>query len=212
MSIKRYISRKLKMIKFINIESNPNSPYLVLKEKYMQAQNAGQKNIEAISISSFNAHKNEVNSRFVNLKFIDRDKFIFFTNYESPKSIEFKSHHQISALIFWPSINTQIRIKAKIKKTSRDFNTEYFVSRNINKNALAISSNQSKKISSYDEILKKYHKVHASKDLLKCPDYWGGYVFYPYEIEFWEGEKSRLNKRNAYYLIDHKWEHSILEP
>ena len=29
----------------------------------------------------------------------------------------FNSHNQIAALVYWPSINVQIRMKAKIKKT-----------------------------------------------------------------------------------------------
>ena len=57
------------MIKFINIPRT--SPYLIFKEKYDQALKAGQKNIEAVSISSYNNETGEVDSRFVNLKFIE---------------------------------------------------------------------------------------------------------------------------------------------
>ena len=57
------------------------SPYLFFKEKYTDALNAGQKNIEAISISSYNKEMSEVDSRYVNLKFILNDEFIFFSNY-----------------------------------------------------------------------------------------------------------------------------------
>ena len=91
-------------------------PYQLLKIKYDEALNAGQKGIEAISISSYNKEISEVDSRYVNLKFITNDEFIFFSNYESPKASSFNSHNQIAALIYWPSINVQIRMKAKIKK------------------------------------------------------------------------------------------------
>ena len=77
---------------------------------------ASQKNIEAISISSYNTKKHEVDSRYVNLKFINNDEFIFFSNYKSPKASAFNSHNQIAALLYWPSINVQIRMKAKIRK------------------------------------------------------------------------------------------------
>ena len=56
------------MIKFINL--NQAIPYLFLKDKYDDAIDAGQKNIEAISISSFNKEINKVDSRYVNIKFI----------------------------------------------------------------------------------------------------------------------------------------------
>ena len=106
------------MIQFNNL--NQETPYLVFKEKYNESLNAKQKNIEAISISSFNREISEVDSRYVNLKFITNDEFIFFSNYDSPKASSFNSHNQIAALLYWPSINVQIRMKAKIKKTSNE--------------------------------------------------------------------------------------------
>ena len=198
------------MIEFKNF--NQETPYLLFKEKYDEAFNAGQKNIEAISIASFNKEKNEVDSRFVNLKIIDNDNFIFFSNYNSPKSLAFKSHNQVSVNIYWPVINLQIRMKAKISKKERSYNQAYFLKRSAEKNALAISSDQSKSISSYDLVVKNYNEVKKDMDLKECPEYWGGFVFKPYEIEFWEGNSFRLNKRNIYKLVDDNWHHNILQP
>jgi len=198
------------MIEFIN--SSTEIPYLIFKEKYDEAIINGQKNIEAMSLSSYDKFKNEVDSRFVNLKFINKSNFIFFSNYKSPKSIAFDSHNQICALIYWSSINTQIRIKAKIRRTSVDFNDSYFKTRSQNKNALAISSNQSSTISDFKYVIKKYENIKNNHDLLKCPDYWGGFSFKPYSMEFWVGHDYRLNKRNLYLKKDNTWEHSILEP
>ena len=112
------------MIKFNNL--NQVIPYQLLKEKYDEAVDAGQKSIEAISISSFNKEMGEVDSRYVNLKFISNDEFIFFSNYNSQKASAFNSHDQIAALLYWSSINLQIRMKAQIKKTSKEFNQKYF--------------------------------------------------------------------------------------
>ena len=128
------------MIQFNNL--NQEIPYLFFKEKYDEAVDAGQKGIEAISISSYNKEICEVDSRYVNLKFISNDEFIFFSNYNSPKASSFNSHSQIAALVYWPSINIQIRMKARIKKTSNEYNQKYFFDRSEEKNALAISSNQ----------------------------------------------------------------------
>ncbi len=198
------------MIEFKNL--NQETPYLLFKEKYDEAFNAGQKNIEAISIASFNKEKNEVDSRFVNLKIIDHDNFIFFSNYNSPKSLAFESHNQVSVNIYWPVINLQIRMKAKISKKERSYNQAYFLKRSAEKNALAISSDQSKSISSYDLVVKNYNEVKKDMDLKECPEYWGGFTFKPYEIEFWEGNSFRLNKRNMYKLVDDTWHHNILQP
>ena len=198
------------MIDFIN--PSLDQPYLIIKEKYGQAISKGQKNIEAIPISSYNNSRKEVDSRFVNLKCIENDNFIFFSNYNSSKSIDFASHSQISALIYWPVINLQIRVKAKIKKTSTEYNQKYFAERSPKKNALAISSSQSKPIYSYESVIENYKQSLKSDVLNKCPDFWGGYSFTPYYFEFWEGHNSRLNKRDVYEKNGDNWNHFILQP
>ena len=198
------------MIKFNDL--NQETPYQLLKEKYDDALNAGQKGIEAISISSFNKEIGEVDSRYVNLKFINNDEFIFFSNYNSPKATSFNSNDQIAALVYWPSINVQIRMRAKIKRTTDEYNQNYFFNRSEEKNALAISSNQSKLIDSYNQVKENYNKSLKNDDLKKCPEFWGGYSFTPYYFEFWEGHESRLNKREAYEKSEDSWKHLILQP
>lgn len=198
------------MIKFTNLCEE--KPYLIFKEKYDTALESAQKNIEAISISSFNKFNNEVDSRYVNLKYINFDEFIFFSNYKSPKAFSFNSHNQIAALVYWPNINVQIRMKAKIKKTSIEFNQKHFFYRSEKKNALAISSNQSNKIDSYSKVKENYKKSLKNDDLKTCPKYWGGFSFTPYYFEFWEGNESRINKREIFDKIDDVWKQSFLQP
>lgn len=198
------------MINFKNLSQEV--PYKIFKEKYDEATNGGQIKIEAICISTYDKINNQVDSRYVNLKFINNNEFIFFTNYESVKAKAFLYHQQISALFYWPSIDVQIRMKANINKTSSSFNKEYFKTREKNKNALAISSNQSKKISSYDEVLKKFNHVKSCEDLTICPESWGGYSFIPFYFEFWEGNNSRINKREVYEKFEGNWQNYTLQP
>lgn len=198
------------MIQFKNLSQD--APYSIFKDRYDESLNANQTNIEAICIASYSYTEKETNARFVNLKFICDKEFIFFSNYNSPKSKDFISHSQITALIYWNSINVQIRMKAKIKPTSRKFNLEYFAKREKKKNALAISSNQSAKISSYEEVHKNYEKTLKSSNLIECPEYWGGYSFVPYYFEFWDGHESRINKREIYEVVNDNWTNYILQP
>ena len=194
------------------IQTKPIKPIEVFIKFYNEALNSKQKNIEAICISSYDVKSSQVESRFVNLKYIKGNQWLFFSGYNGPKSIQFDSHPQISGLFYWPSINVQIRIKATIKKTSDKFNQEYFFSRSEEKNALAISSKQSTRIDTFDEVEENFKKSLKHDDLKTCPKYWGGYTFLPYEFEFWEGNKFRLNKRNLYIKNSTAWDHFILEP
>jgi pyridoxamine 5'-phosphate oxidase len=194
------------------IQKNQSKPYKLFNIFYEEACKKSQKGINVISISSYNIKENEVNSRYVNLKYIDDDKWTFFTNYNSNKAKDFKSHDQISALIYWDKINLQIRMKARIELSSNAFSDLHFQNRSSEKNALAISSDQSRQIESYEAIIKKYNSQLIKPNNNIRPSYWGGYSFTPYEIEFWEGNEFRLNKRNLYKKDMNKWNHYILEP
>ena len=199
------------MVEFINISEE--KPYQKFKDLYKEAYDKKQAAIEAVVISSFNSNSNEVESRFVNLKYIVNDEWIFFSNYDSAKSKSFKSHPQISAVFYWKKTNTQIRMKAKIYKTSEEFSNKHFASRSTEKNALAISSKQSQPIQSFDDIKAKYLATLDNKDLLQTrPSYWGGYSFKPYSFEFWTGNEFRLNKRSLYQKNNDNWDYCLLEP
>ena len=201
------------MIKIYKL--NDSEPYNLFNELYQKALCKDEKQIEAISISSFSKSLNQVDSRYVNLKYIDDEEWIFFSNYSSPKAKQFSEHDQISAVLLWKSINVQIRILANIKHTSRLKSDEHFSKRSQSKNALAISSDQSKQIGSYDKVLINYEKtLHGDKDLNTRPSYWGGFSFKPYSIEFWEGKPNRLNKRILFKKIDKTkgWKKNYLQP
>ena len=187
-------------------------PYQQFQEDYLDAEIANQPLIHAIAISSFNRTLNEVESRFVNLKYIEGEEWIFFSNYNSPKAKSFQSHDQISAMFYWSTTNVQIRMKAKIKETNKERSDEHFKSRQKEKNALAIASNQSQPISSFETVKSKFTETLENADLSKRPDYWGGFSFTPYYFEFWRGSDFRLNHRNAFSKVEDGWESSILEP
>ena len=199
------------MIKFLNL--NSDKPYVYFKALYNDALENDQKGIEAISISSYNQASSEVEARYVNLKYIANNEWIFFSNYHSPKANQFESHSQVSILIYWASINTQIRMKAKIFKTSIKFSNEHFQGRTKEKNALAISSNQSQIIRSFDEVTKNFHETLESMTSETVrPNFWGGYSFVPYYFEFWQGHENRLNKRHVFQQQDNEWAEKLLQP
>ena len=199
------------MINFLN--SSHEKPYILFQSLYQKAIENGQKGVEAISVSSYNELLKEVEARYVNLKYIDNNEWIFFSNYLSPKANQFESHDQVSVLIYWASINTQIRMKAKIFKTSSEFSDEHFQGRTKEKNALAISSNQSQAVDSFDQVTKNFNEtLEIMTSETPRPDFWGGYSFTPYYFEFWQGHENRLNKRHVFKQQDDQWTEQLLQP
>lgn len=198
------------MIKIENL--NNEKPYIKYKKLYDLAKSNNQNQIERILIASFNHKLNEVNARYVNLKYIANDEWIFFSNYKSNKAKDFSSHNQITAVSYWSSIDVQIRMKAVITKSCTKFSDNHFASRSDKKNALAISSQQSRPVNSYEDVKNEYTSILNSENLYKRPSYWGGYSFTPYYFEFWKGHKSRINKREIYKLVGDEWMKSFLSP
>tara|TARA_B100001057_G_C22779438_1_gene923036 strand:- start:262 stop:861 length:600 start_codon:yes stop_codon:yes gene_type:complete len=199
------------MFKFQNISNL--KPYEYFHDCFENAIKNKQRIIEAMVVSSFSKRLNQTNSRFVNLKIIKDKDFIFFSNYESLKAQDFKDNDRISCLLHWDSIKLQIRMNGTVKKTSQEFSNNYFYNREISKNILAASSNQSRIVKSYEEVVKKYNSVKKELKNLKRPDYWGGYSFRPYYFEFWEGHDYRINKRKVFSLNkDSSWKEYYLEP
>ena len=199
------------MIEIINLSED--KPYKIFKNFYDSALIAKQKSVEAISIASFNPSKKEVESRFVNLKYIINNEWTFFSNYESPKAMDFSSHSQISALLYWRRLNLQIRLKSKIYKSSESFSDNHFKNRSIEKNALAISSFQSKETPSYVAVKDSYNKILKEINAQTVrPNYWGGFSFIPYYFEFWQGHENRLNKRHVFEQKNDEWVEKLLQP
>ena len=61
------------MITFKNLSKD--IPYVLFKDKYERAESANQQNVEAMCISSYSKTLEEVNARFVNLKFVEDRHF-----------------------------------------------------------------------------------------------------------------------------------------
>ena len=196
------------------IEKLPKS----LPDKYFfnlfeEAYRENQQTIDVMVVSSFSKELNQTHSRYVNLKIIKNGEFIFFSNYEGQKARDFIDNNRVSCLLYWNKIDTQIRMNGTIKKTSSEFSNKYFNKRERNKNILAISSNQSKKIKSYQDVLDNYKRIEKTKNKLRRPSYWGGYSFKPFYFEFWQGHSSRINKRQVFKMNPNKrWTKYFLEP
>ena len=199
------------MIVFQDI--NSARPYELFVNYYNKAIKANQNNIEAMCISSYDSKNKFVDSRFVNLKYIENNEWIFFSSYSGPKSQQFKSNNQVSVIFYWSSIDVQIRMRASIKKTSKDKSNKHFKNRSKEKNALAIASDQSQKTISYDIFIENYNEIlNNNLALDKGPEYWGGYSFKPFYFEFWQGHESRLNRREVFEFIGNRWINSFLQP
>ena len=125
--------------------------------------------------------------------------FTFFTNHECRKGKELEENPNASLLFYWPQLHYQVRIEGTVKRLSEKVSADYFHSRPKASQASAVVSNQSREISSRDELEARQHEVlekyRGEDQVILKPDHWGGYVHSPTVFEFWHGRSARLHDR-----------------
>ncbi len=154
-------------------------------------------------------------NRVVLLKRYTYEGFIFYTNYESEKGKAIEQNPNVCLSFFWHGAERQIIIKGKAEKIAKNLSDGYFESRPRGSQLGAIVSNQSDIIESREVIeskLSKLEEIYQGKEILR-PEYWGGYIVKPVELEFWQGRPNRLHDRIRYQLQEgYNWQIDRLSP
>jgi pyridoxamine 5'-phosphate oxidase len=154
-------------------------------------------------------------SRVVLLKKYSEEGFIFYTNYNSEKGKAITNNPNVCLSFFWHSLERQVIIKGVAEKTPTNISDGYFDSRPDGSKLGAIVSNQSEVIPSraiLEDKLKQLELDYLDKEIMR-PEFWGGFLIKPVEVEFWQGRPNRLHDRIRYQLQDDfSWKIDRLSP
>lgn len=153
-------------------------------------------------------------SRVVLLKEFNSDGFVFYTNYESQKGKALETNPNVCLSFFWDKLEQQVIIRGRAEKIAPIQSDAYFHRRPLESQVGALVSAQSRVIA-FDknlesEVEKKMSELKGQE--VPRPDYWGGYLVRPVEIEFWQGRPSRLHDRLCYRLEGDVWKKVRLAP
>lgn len=153
-------------------------------------------------------------SRVVLLKEVRDSGFVFFTNYESYKSIQIHSNPYCALNFVWHELERQVRIEGAILRILPEESDKYFESRPEKSKLGAWASPQSKVIPNRDylEGLMLDFTTQFRGKKIKRPANWGGFLVVPYMVEFWQGRSNRLHDRIRYKIVNNTWIMERLAP
>lgn len=153
--------------------------------------------------------------RVVLLKKYTHEGFIFYTNYESEKGKAIIAHPNVCLSFHWAGAERQVIIKGKAEKIAPNLSDGYFESRPRGSQLGAHASRQSNVVSNrkiLENQLNRLEEKFVNKPIPR-PEFWGGFIVKPVEIEFWQGRANRLHDRIRYQLqSDYNWKIERLSP
>jgi pyridoxamine 5'-phosphate oxidase len=144
--------------------------------------------------------KGQPSQRIVLLKDVGDDGFVFYTNLGSRKAKELEYNNKISLHFPWYFLERQVRVCGQAEPLSRATVAKYFFSRPKDSQLGAWASKQSTPISTRQLLVTQFKQMKEkyAQGEVPLPDFWGGYLVRPEQIEFWQGGEHRLHDRFEY--------------
>jgi pyridoxamine 5'-phosphate oxidase len=182
---------------------------------YEGAASAGVAEPNAMTVSTIDKHS-APDSRVVLARSVDKNGFVFYTNYDSAKSLQLIANPVGSAVFAWLDLHRQVRVRGTVQQVSEQQSDDYFASRPRESQIGAWASPQSQVIPDRNFIearLSEVREKFGDKQISR-PKTWGGWCIAPTTIEFWQGRPSRLHDRFVYTRLnsDSPWQIERLAP
>ena len=192
--------------------SMPDDPMVLFEQWQRDASAAGLADPTGVVVATVQPD-GSIRQRFVLLKGVSEDGFVFFTNYNSDKAAALAQNDRSSMLFPWNELDRQVSVSGKVEKIAESESDAYFAARPRASQIAAWTSQQSQPIASRGALEAQYQATLERFDGgdVPRPGHWGGFKLVPERIEFWQGGEDRLHDRFVYHYAN-GWSRLRLQP
>jgi pyridoxamine 5'-phosphate oxidase len=189
-------------------------PFGLFDAWYAEAKESEPRDPNAIALATVDAD-GLPDVRMVLLKDHDANGFVFYSNSESAKGRQLAADPQAAILLYWKSLNRQIRVRGPVSSVTDAESDSYFNSRHPRSRAGAIASAQSRPLNdraAFEAQVDSIERQYGDGPFPR-PAYWHGYRIKPRAIEFWQDKPNRLHDRIVFaFDADGRWTKQRLYP
>jgi pyridoxamine 5'-phosphate oxidase len=145
--------------------------------------------------------------RFVLLKGVSAEGFVFYTNLGSRKGGELAANPRCALLFPWHQLERQVRVDGVAAPLSRAEVAAYFTGRPRASQIGAWASHQSAVVTGRSELDDAYQAMAQRFEGadVPVPEEWGGFRVRPEQVEFWQGRPGRMHDRLQYRRVGDEW-------
>jgi pyridoxamine 5'-phosphate oxidase len=152
--------------------------------------------------------------RFVLLKGVGPDGFVFFTDGRSRKGDELARNPRAAFAFYWDEIGKQVRVEGKVVPVGAAEADAYWITRPRESRLAALVSRQGATLASHAVLLRRwraFRRRYTGRDVPR-PPMWSGYRIVPSIIEFWTRGEHRLHHRERFRRGRRGWTRRLLQP
>ena len=188
----------------------PADPLPVLREWLDAAAGLTDRPNPHSLVLSTTDSRGRADARVVLLKHYDEEKgyLVFYTNYLSAKGRQLAACPEASAVFHWDRLGLQARVRGPVAMSPASESDAYFATRGWESQLAAWASDQSKPVSSRNDLEARMNEAAARfggggqdwssaapADAVSRPPHWGGYRLWARTVELWMQGEARLHDR-----------------